>query len=290
MIFQALKTWFKTFGVMLNSPMINMHFGAFHIGDINVEVMRKHRYGYLREIEVRRADNDLYTFKEGDFPRLRINGTESKSKNKGKVPIEMELVLEQTEQGTSYEFLVSAEGVKELKRKVKIKGEKKEALLTIRLKPMLGIKCSKAFPLLVMKIPLLVHCPTEVRELIRTRRVLDIVLFPPPAQVYSPSKKDMSWTGLPEFADDTITDYSRPSPSIESNTSDLQNSNSSFSEHGESSGSIMSKPIIKFVKAADCLKVTKTNNIKNARKSTVRYAEMYRNTTKSPKVRGNQRN
>ncbi|GJX76580.1 hypothetical protein Tco_0323391 [Tanacetum coccineum] len=41
-----------------------------------VEVMRKHGYGYLREIEVRRADNDLYTFKEGDFPRLRINDIE----------------------------------------------------------------------------------------------------------------------------------------------------------------------------------------------------------------------
>nr|GEV27134.1 hypothetical protein [Tanacetum cinerariifolium] len=38
-----------------------------------VEVMRKHGHGYLREIGVRRADNDLYTFKEGDFPRLRIN-------------------------------------------------------------------------------------------------------------------------------------------------------------------------------------------------------------------------
>ncbi|GKC81245.1 hypothetical protein Tco_1136962 [Tanacetum coccineum] len=41
-----------------------------------VEVMRKHGHGYLREIEVRRADNDLYTFKEGDFPRLRINNIE----------------------------------------------------------------------------------------------------------------------------------------------------------------------------------------------------------------------
>ncbi|GJX49171.1 hypothetical protein Tco_0276016 [Tanacetum coccineum] len=39
-------------------------------------VIRKHGYGYLREIEVRRADNDLYTFKEGDFPRLRINDME----------------------------------------------------------------------------------------------------------------------------------------------------------------------------------------------------------------------
>ncbi|GKD56794.1 hypothetical protein Tco_1290181 [Tanacetum coccineum] len=38
-----------------------------------VEVMRKHGYGYLKEIIVRRADNDLYRFKEGDFLRLRIN-------------------------------------------------------------------------------------------------------------------------------------------------------------------------------------------------------------------------
>ncbi|GKB12431.1 hypothetical protein Tco_0846354, partial [Tanacetum coccineum] len=41
-----------------------------------VEVMRKHGYVYLKEIVVRRADNDLYTFKEGDFPRLRINDIE----------------------------------------------------------------------------------------------------------------------------------------------------------------------------------------------------------------------
>ncbi|GJV67942.1 hypothetical protein Tco_1483451 [Tanacetum coccineum] len=41
-----------------------------------VEVMKKHGYGYLKEIEVRRVDNDLYTFKEGDFPQLRINNIE----------------------------------------------------------------------------------------------------------------------------------------------------------------------------------------------------------------------
>ncbi|GJV78162.1 hypothetical protein Tco_1509746 [Tanacetum coccineum] len=58
----------------------------------------------------------------------------SKSENKGKVPTEMELVLEQTQQGSSYEVLVNAKGVEELKRKVKIKGEKKEALLTLRQK------------------------------------------------------------------------------------------------------------------------------------------------------------
>ncbi|GJZ41803.1 hypothetical protein Tco_0588689 [Tanacetum coccineum] len=42
----------------------------------------------------------------------------SKSEIKGKVPTEMELVLEQTQQGTGYEVSVSAEGVEELKRKV----------------------------------------------------------------------------------------------------------------------------------------------------------------------------
>nr|GFB11999.1 ribonuclease H-like domain-containing protein [Tanacetum cinerariifolium] len=116
---------------------------------------------------------------------------------------------------------------------------------------------------------------------------------PPPAQVYSPPKKDMSWTGLPEFVDDTVTDYSRPTPSIDassSNTSDLQSSNVSVSELGESSGSITSKPMIKFVKAAHCPGVIKTNKTETARKSPVKYAEMYRNTLKSTKVRGNQRN
>nr|GFA00128.1 hypothetical protein [Tanacetum cinerariifolium] len=32
---------------------------------------------------------------------------------------------------------------------------------------------------------------------------------PPPGQIYSPLKKDMSWTGLPEFKDDTVTDYNK---------------------------------------------------------------------------------
>ncbi|GJU37132.1 hypothetical protein Tco_1185486 [Tanacetum coccineum] len=42
----------------------------------HVSVMRKHGYGYLEEIVVRRADNALYRFKEGDFPRLQINDIE----------------------------------------------------------------------------------------------------------------------------------------------------------------------------------------------------------------------
>nr|GEZ84643.1 hypothetical protein [Tanacetum cinerariifolium] len=41
------------------------------------------------------------------------------------------------------------------------------------------------------------------------------VVPPPPAQLYLSPKKDLSWTGLPECADDIVTDYSRPSPTVE---------------------------------------------------------------------------
>nr|GFA20934.1 putative ribonuclease H-like domain-containing protein [Tanacetum cinerariifolium] len=74
--------------------------------------------------------------------------------------------------------------------------------------------------------------------------------------------------------DDTITDYSMPSPSIKSNSNDLQSSNSSISENEESFSSILSKPVIIFVKAVDSLTVTKTNKDETVRKSFVKYAEM----------------
>nr|GFB09249.1 hypothetical protein [Tanacetum cinerariifolium] len=38
---------------------------------------------------------------------------------------------------------------------------------------------------------------------------------PPSVQLYLSPKKDLSWTGLPECADDTVVDYSRPSPTVE---------------------------------------------------------------------------
>nr|GFA39430.1 putative ribonuclease H-like domain-containing protein [Tanacetum cinerariifolium] len=41
------------------------------------------------------------------------------------------------------------------------------------------------------------------------------VVPPSPAQLYLSLKKDLSWTGLLECADDTVTDYSRPSPTVE---------------------------------------------------------------------------
>nr|GEV66800.1 zf-CCHC domain-containing protein/DUF4219 domain-containing protein/UBN2 domain-containing protein [Tanacetum cinerariifolium] len=68
------------------------------------------------------------------------------------------------------------------------------------------------------------------------------VVPPPIAQIYSSPKKDLSWTGLPEFADDTITDYSRPSPTVE--------------------------------------KRSTTNKVETVKKPSVRYAELYRKPSK----------
>nr|GEZ99422.1 hypothetical protein [Tanacetum cinerariifolium] len=61
--------------------------------------------------------------------------------------------------------------------------------------------------------------------------------------------------GLPEFADDTITDYTRPSPSVENSPT-----------------------------------VVKTDKKETARKSIVKYAELYRKPSKKSTVRGNKRN
>nr|GEV57937.1 hypothetical protein [Tanacetum cinerariifolium] len=95
------------------------------------------------------------------------------------------------------------------------------------------------------------------------------VVLPPPAQVYSPPKKDLSWIGLPEFVNDTVTDYTRPTPSIDVSKSvskeqeeRWKSNNPSFFEQGGSSGNVVSKPMIKFVKESGCPNATKVNNTK----------------------------
>nr|GEW29704.1 ubiquitin hydrolase [Tanacetum cinerariifolium] len=164
---------------------------------------------------------------------------------------------------------------------------------------------------------------------------------PPPAQLYLSSMKDLSWTGLPECADDTITDYSRPSPTVETSKDldnliesqrsdkiknglgysavppplaqlylspmkdlswtglpecaddtitdyrDYQNRNSSASENGESTDSILSKLAVKFLKAAER---PTTDKVETEKKPAVRYAELYRKPSEKSNVRGNQRN
>ncbi|GJU75769.1 putative ribonuclease H-like domain-containing protein [Tanacetum coccineum] len=70
------------------------------------------------------------------------------------------------------------------------------------------------------------------------------VVPPPPAQVYSPPKNDLSWTGFPEFVDDTVTEYSRPTPSIDV-PKDVSEGVSFFEQRGSIGGKITGKGTIK---------------------------------------------
>nr|GFA68085.1 hypothetical protein [Tanacetum cinerariifolium] len=73
---------------------------------------------------------------------------------------------------------------------------------------------------------------------------------PPPAvDLYLSPKKDLSWTGLPEFVDDTVTNYSRPSSTVASTSAEGQNKDSSTSEDVASPNT--PKPFVKFVKSKD---------------------------------------
>nr|GEV68348.1 putative reverse transcriptase domain-containing protein [Tanacetum cinerariifolium] len=81
-----------------------------------------------------------------------------------------------------------------------------------------------------------------------------------------------------------------PSSAIESNSDDLQNKNPSVTETGASSSTIISKPAIKFVKAAERPTEIKATKVETIKKPIVKYAKMYRKTSKSSNVRGNQRN
>nr|GEX77712.1 ribonuclease H-like domain-containing protein [Tanacetum cinerariifolium] len=114
-------------------------------------------------------------------------------------------------------------------------------------------------------------------------------------KVEEPAPKAM--IAIDEFVDETVTDYTKPTPIIDVSKSiskeleeRLKSNNPSFFEQGGSSGNVVSKPMIKFVKEFGCPNATKVNNTENARKPAVKYAMMHRNTSQSLRVRGNQRN
>nr|GFC48353.1 ubiquitin hydrolase [Tanacetum cinerariifolium] len=112
------------------------------------------------------------------------------------------------------------------------------------------------------------------------------VVPPPAADLYLSPKKDLSWTGLPEFADDTMTDYSMPSLTVVSTSAEGQNKDSSTFEDVESPNP--PKPFVKFVKPKDSQPESKSKEQETSKKSQVKYAEQYRHSNKRPK--GNQRN
>nr|GFC99423.1 hypothetical protein [Tanacetum cinerariifolium] len=94
------------------------------------------------------------------------------------------------------------------------------------------------------------------------------VVPPPAADLYLSPKKDLSWTGLQEFMDDTVTDYSRPSPTIVSTSAKDQNKDTSTSEDVASTNP--PKPFVKFVKPKDSQPERKLKEQETPKKSQVK--------------------
>nr|GFC08807.1 hypothetical protein [Tanacetum cinerariifolium] len=109
---------------------------------------------------------------------------------------------------------------------------------------------------------------------------------PPAADLYLSPKKDLSWTGLPKFVDDTVTDYSRPSPTVVSTSAEDQNTDTFTSEDVASPDP--PKPFVKFVKPKDSQPESKSKEQETPKKSQVKYVEQYKHSNKRPKR--NQRN
>nr|GFC46277.1 ubiquitin hydrolase [Tanacetum cinerariifolium] len=109
---------------------------------------------------------------------------------------------------------------------------------------------------------------------------------PPAADLYLFPKKDLSRTGLPEFVDDTMTDCSRPSPTIVSTSAKDQNKDTSTSDDVASPNP--PKPFVKFVKPKHNQPESKSKEHETPKKSQVKYPEQNRHSNKRPK--GNQRN
>nr|GEX41589.1 hypothetical protein [Tanacetum cinerariifolium] len=117
------------------------------------------------------------------------------------------------------------------------------------------------------------------------------VVPPPAADLYLSPKKDLSWTGLPEFVDDTVTDYSRPSPTVVSTSAEDQNKDTSTSEDVASPNPpksfVKPSPTVASTSAEDQNKDTSTfediasiNPPKPFVKTTRTYCVIYSNLTK----------
>nr|GEX69043.1 retrotransposon protein, putative, unclassified [Tanacetum cinerariifolium] len=114
---------------LVKNGIVELYFvrTEYQLADIFTKPSPRERFNFL--IEKLELEGSTRTILLVSVEVHRYDIKRSKSENKKKVPTEMELVLEQIQQGTSHEVSESTEGVEELKRKVKIKGEKKKSSL-----------------------------------------------------------------------------------------------------------------------------------------------------------------
>nr|GEX71765.1 hypothetical protein [Tanacetum cinerariifolium] len=135
--------------------------------------------------------------------------------------------------------------------------------------------------------------PKDLEDIIKSQRSEKVkegvgynAVPPPAADLYLSPKKDLSWTGLLEFVDDNVTDYSRPSPTVASTSAEDQNNDTSTSE--EIASTNPSKPFIKFVKPKDSQPESKIEEQETPKKLQVKNSEQNRQSNRRSK--GNQRN
>nr|GEW31702.1 hypothetical protein [Tanacetum cinerariifolium] len=110
--------------------------------------------------------------------------------------------------------------------------------------------------------------PTEFALIAKTSAESDVFDNSLCSKAYK--KKSDSLNRLSECADDTVTNYSRPAPTIESSPDDAQNKNPSVTETEASPSTISPKPFIKFVKANDSPTKSKTDKVETAKKPHVK--------------------
>ncbi|GJW27444.1 hypothetical protein Tco_0044319 [Tanacetum coccineum] len=70
--------WIEDMVPNIWSPVKDVYYRKRIIAVTRLMIMKMYDYGHLYEIEVRKEDQQLYMFKEGDFPRLRLQDIEDK--------------------------------------------------------------------------------------------------------------------------------------------------------------------------------------------------------------------
>ncbi|GJX62282.1 hypothetical protein Tco_0295182 [Tanacetum coccineum] len=110
----------------------------------------------------------------------------SKYENKGKVPTEMELELEQTQQGSSHEVSVSIKGVEERKRNVREKVAVRSSLRSLKPKRTIESRAKRSSINLIRTL-FHITCSShnvKTRVIIRVLRIILVVLPEHPSDTY----------------------------------------------------------------------------------------------------------
>nr|GEY34822.1 Gag-Pol polyprotein [Tanacetum cinerariifolium] len=225
------------------------------------------RYQFIKE----QVENDRFKY------LVRRIGMRCLTPAELEVLTKIELTLEQSQQGVSNDVLVSTEGIEELKRNVEAR------LVEFKTQEIKFCEKIRGLEFKVKnknnKIERLMNELEQVKKekdgldskltgFESTSKDLDTLLG---SQRFDKNKEGLGYSVVLPPPPLLL----KPFPSIEINSSDLQNSNSSVSELGELSCSIMSKPMIKFVKAADSPTDVKTNKVKTVRKSSVEKGKIW---------------